>query len=177
MSLITPGDLQDLVQTDLSTDAIQGVIDREETELLFRFGPHSRIDGTTNPALVTERMEGGQASVFVDRPFDTVVAILVSSNGFIDSAVVNADGYRTFPDEGRIVRISGNWESEVEVRYFATDLDNVRKSALIDLCRIAIDRQAFRRESIAGEYSYTSPPNWEQERESIYGRLKPFAII
>ncbi len=177
MSLLSPGDLQDLVQTDLSSEAIQAVIDREETELIHRFGPHSIIDGTTDQALVIERVEGRSASVFVDRPFDTVVAILTSSNGFIDSDVVNTDGYRTFPDEGRIARIGTIWEQEVEVRYFATDLDNIRKSALIDLCRIAIERQAFRRESVAGEYSYTSPPNWEQERESIYGRVKPFVII
>ncbi len=180
-SLVTPQEVQALVQSSLSTNQIQEVIDREETELIRRFGAHTNIDATTLVRLV-EDLVGLQTSVFVDRRINTVASITVSLDAFVTNVTPVSDriDYRVFADEGRIERallgVPIKWERDVRVTYTPYDDDDVRKSCLIDVVRIALERQAFQSESVAGEYSYRAP-DWEQARESIYGRLKPFAMI
>jgi hypothetical protein len=47
----------------------------------------------------------------------------------------------------------------------------VRAQVIIDLVRIVIERTAMKSESIAGEYSYTAPDNWEAEFRKAMKRL------
>ncbi len=176
MSLITPGEVQATVASGLSSEQMQALIDREETELIRRFGDHSITAGSAT--ILTETIPGWQSNVFVDRRIATVASITESNDGFASvSALTPVTGYHLFAEEGRIERVGGKWAKDVRIVYTATDDDDVRKSCLIELVRIAVERQAFAREAVAGEYSYVAPDNWEQTRESIYGRLKPFVIV
>ncbi len=178
-SLVSTEEVQALVQSDLAPDQIQQVIDREETELIKRFGTHSLTD-SGDPQRVTEELQGGLRDVYVDRLISIVASVTVSTDSFATITVLDSTEYRTFKDEGRLSRIVGgvpiSWERDVRVTYNPQDNDDVRKSILIELVRIALERQAFLKEGVAGEYSYTAPGSWEAVRESLYSRLKDFII-
>jgi len=175
MSLVTVAETRALVQTDLSDADLQDVIDRVEAEITARIGPAQNDNGTVQ---ITKQLHGGTQHVFLPVEIGEVVSIVE------DGAALVADEYRAWPG-GVIERLPGStwpgdktlrtragvWGRFVVVTFKPADNRLERKAAAIDLVRLDISRTAMVSESIAGEYSYHAPVNWEGERRRILKRL------
>ncbi len=118
---------------------------------------------------VTETLAGRQTrNLYLRRPIATVTSITV------DSTLLASADYRLWGDEGRIERLTAGalWGEEVIVVVYGPQDDNtLRKSALIDLLRLTLNRSGLKSESVAGEYSYTAFENTDEERARVMGKL------
>ena len=167
MSLVTIADVRALVQTSLSNENLQSIIDREEFEIVERFGAHYAVTGET-PASVTETLEGdAKRNLYLRRRIASVSAIID------DGATLTTSSYRLWGKQGRIERLplGAAWGDVVQVTYVPYDDNLTRKAVIIELVRIALNRTAMKSESVSGEYSYTAADNWETERNKILRRL------
>lgn len=177
MSLLTVAECKAQVRTSLTDAQLQSVIDREEAEIVRLYGAHY-VDGSTT---VTETLEGGTRSLYLRRRLTSVSSITEyqtsdATSGTLLTAVAD---YRVWAAQGRIERMPstavsgfgvGTWGAIVAVVYIPFDDSNARKAAIVDLCRLALERTALKAESIAGEYSYTAP-EWGEARAEILQRL------
>ena len=89
-----------------------------------------------------------------------------------DSAALDADQYRVWGG-GVIERLPehSNWGDVCVVTYKPIDDRLKREQVIIDLVRIVIERTALKSETIAGEYSYTAPDNWNAEFRKAMKKL------
>lgn len=137
MSLVSVAEVRALVQTDLSDDDLQDVIDREEAWLAGRIG-----------ALTGARTEtywpDYDAVVMLRRRASTVA---VEDNGVAVSDV------RFTIDGSYLRRTLGYWTTPVEATYTPNDESEV-KAAVIDLVAIRVTDGPYDSEQI-GEYGYT----------------------
>ncbi|MBP7572064.1 MAG: hypothetical protein KBA95_18565 [Acidobacteria bacterium] len=156
MALLTLDACRALIETDRTDAELSAIIDREESALVRKLGPHG--DGIT-PVTATIYPVGG--ALFLPRP-----AVSVTSVGGVAWA---ATGLTLVAGEGRIA--GGAWSAGVLVVYVPADDRDERTAALIDLVRLTLERRAMKGESVAGEHSYSAPQSWEAERASIYRRL------
>lgn len=177
MSLLTVAELKAQVRTSLTDAQLQPVINREEAEVIRLYGAHY-VDGLTT---VTETLEGGTKSLYLRRRLASVSSITEystsdSTSGTLLTAVSD---YRVWTAQGRIERMPstavsgfgvGVWGAIVIIIYVPFDDTDARKAAIIDLCRLALERTAFKSESIASEYNYTAP-EWGEARAEILQRL------
>lgn len=167
MSLVTPSEVRVLVQTSLNDEKLQTIIDREEFDIVERFGAHY---GETNsvPVTVIETLEGdAQCSLFLRRRIASVSAIVD------DGTTLTTSSYRLWGKQGRIERLprGATWGDVVQVTYVPYDDNSTRKSVIIELVRLALNRTAMKSESIGGEYSYSAADDWETERNKVLRRL------
>ncbi len=169
MSLVKPTDVRAVCQTSLSDADLQSVIDREEAEVVKLCGPHY-VDADTS---FTVTMEGGLPSLWFRRPLSDIVSITE------DDEDLSKDEYRLWPEKGRIQRLEGKavipWGGVVTVEYIPADDNDLRASVIIELVRLALEREALRSESVAGEYNYTAP-DWEKERYRLIRRLRGMGV-
>jgi hypothetical protein len=162
MSLVTVLETRALVQTDLSDDQLQEVIDRVEAEIIARIGAPQDDDGSVQ---ITKRLQGGTDNVYLPVEIGEVVSVVEDGLSLI------ADEYRVWAG-GVLERLPGGvWGQLVVVTFKPADDRPQRKAAIIDLVRLDVNRTAMARESIAGEYAYDAPANWEAERRRIIRRL------
>lgn len=172
-SLISPDDVNaingggGLADTDL-----QDVIDREEAELIRRFGAHYASMTT-----VAQRRPGGQRSVYLTRPIGTISSVseyLYLGDTTPHTLVENTD-YFTWTDEGRIERLGVCWGPYVSVVFVPADDTQLRKLVLLELVRVAVTQSVFRSESATGvedSYTYTlAADTWACARDDQYKRL------
>jgi len=161
-SLLTLPVARALVKTSLSDTQLEAVIDREESALVRRFGPHY-VDGATT---VAETLESTGENLFFRRRIGSVTAVVE------DGAALTSDDYRLWGLQGRLERLpkGSKWGGLVTATYVPTNDNDERKAALIDLLRLTLERTAMKGESVAGEYSFQAP-EWEAERRKIYRRL------
>lgn len=162
MSLLTLSETRAQIQTSLTDAELQAVINREEDEIVRLYGAsYSGSAGT-----VTETLEGGGAGLFLRRPLTTVASVTE------DDAALAATDYRAWAQQGRLERLpkGARWGEVVAVVYVPYDDNLRRKSVLVDLVRLAVEKTALKSESIAGEYSY-SAPEWEAERAQLLRRI------
>jgi hypothetical protein len=176
MSLVSIAELRALVQSTLTDGELIAVLDREEDEVIRRAGPHWEED-----LAVVEFHEGDKAHIFTDRPVDTIDEIVISYDDFVTSTTLTSADYRK--DDrmlGGIQRLIANrpvrWTGLVRITYRPEDDTQQRKSILIELVRIALERQALKQESIGGEYSYRAPDDWNSERDKLFSRLHPVPV-
>lgn len=164
MSLLTIAEARALISTSLDDVQLQAVIDREEAWMIRAYGAHY-----TALLSVTETLAGGKnKSLYLRRPIGSVTSITA------DEAVLDSDDYRVWGDEGRIERLpaGSRWGEEAIVVVYTPQDDNaLRKSALIDLLRLTLNRSGLKSESVAGEYSYTAFENTEEERARVMRTL------
>lgn len=163
MSLLTVAEARALINTSLSDPDLQDVIDRLEAEIAARIGAPQN-DGNT--VTVAQTLAGKTANVFVKSEIGSVSSVIE------DGTTLAATEYRSWSG-GIVERLpAGNlWGEVVTVTYKPADTRLERKAATIDLLRIELNRTAMLSESIAGEYSYSAPQNWEAERKRILKRL------
>jgi hypothetical protein len=173
MSLLTVAELKAQIRTSLTDTQAQAVIDREETEIVRRFGAHY-VDGSTT---VSETLEGGMKNLYLRRRLTSVTSITEyqTADATTGTLLTAVSDYRVWAAQGRIQRMPstnisgfgvGVWGAIVMLVYVPADDNDLRRTAIIDLCRLALERTALKSESIAGEYSYTAP-DWTAARTEI----------
>ncbi len=172
-SLLTIAEVRALISTGLSDADLQDVIDREEAWMIRAFGAHYTAGQSVTEIFAGERTR----SLYLRRPIATVTSITA------DGETLDSDDYRLWGDEGRIERLpigslwgwrgeGGIWfEETITVVYTPQDDNDLRKSALIDLLRLTLNRSGLKSESVAGEYSYTAFENTDAERARVMKRL------
>jgi len=194
---LTVADCRALVPTPLTDIQLQAVIDRIEAEFDEVLGAVQTAALATS---LTETVAGANADIFVKRPISTVTTVTEYS-GLSDTtgvALTEDEEFRVWPAEGRLQRIGGStprgvpsvlsvfymtdeqfmgesaagwWGSHVEVVYKPADQHLKREQATIDLVRLMLSQTGLKAESVAGEYSYQAPDNWELEKRRIMRRL------
>lgn len=168
MSLLTAGELRLQVQSGLSNSDLQTIIDREEAEVIRRYGAHYADAVTT----ITEVCSGGQCSIFLKRRIGSVSSITEAQSLGGTQSTLTSTQYHIVANEGRIIRLSEGtrWGRYVSVSYVPADDTALRKQVLIELVRQALEQTAMKSENVAGEYSYQAP-DWEAQRRALYRRL------
>ena len=163
MSLVTPTDVKALINTSMSDENLQTVIDRVEAQITARIGA-PQTDAYATEVVKTMRGEGEY--LFMPTEIYSVSSIVE------DTSTLTSDQYQTWAG-GVIERLpeDSHWGDRVVVTYKPTDDRLVRAQVIIDLVRIVIERTAMKSESIAGEYSYTAPDNWDAEFRKAMKRL------
>ena len=163
MSLVTPTDVKALINTSLSDANLQTVIDRVEAQITARIGA-PQTDAYATEVVKTMRGEGEY--LFMPTEIYSVSGIVE------DTSTLTSDQYQTWAG-GVIERLpeESHWGDRVVVTYKPTDDRLVRAQVIIDLVRIVIERTAMKSESIAGEYSYTAPDNWDAEFRKAMRKL------
>ena len=163
MSLVSPADVKALINTSISDTDLQTVIDRVEAQINARIGA-PQTDAYATEVVKTLRGEG--EFIFMPTEIYSVSSIVE------DASTLTSDQYQTWAG-GVIERLpeDSHWGDRVVVTYKPTDDRLVRAQVIIDLVRIVIERTAMKSESIAGEYSYTAPDNWDAEFRKAMKRL------
>lgn len=177
MSLLTVAELKAQVRTSLSDSQLQSVIDREEAEVIRLYGAHY-VGGSTT---VSETLAGGMKNLYLRRRLTSVTSITEyqTSDATSGTLLTAVSDYRVWAAQGRIERMPstnvsgfgvGVWGAIVAIVYVPADDNDLRRAAIIDLCRLALERTAMKTENVAGEYSYTAP-EWGEARAEILRRL------
>lgn len=154
-TLVNPADVKAIINTSMSDENLQIVIDRVESQVDARIGaPQTNEYATT----ITKTMRGEGFYLFTPTEIFSVVSIVEDGNALA------SDQYQTWGG-GVIERLPGEsyWGDRCVVTYKPTDDRLKRAQVIIDLVRLVIERTAMKSESIAGEYSYTAPDNWDAE--------------
>lgn len=163
MSLVTPSDVRALVNTSLIDDNLQTVIDRVEAQITERIGgPQDDSMATT----ITKVMRGEGEYLFTPTEIYAVVSIVEDGN------TLTSDQYQIWSG-GVIERLpaDSNWGDRMTVVYKPSDDRKKRSQVIIDLVRMVLERTSMKNESVAGEYSYTAPDNWDEEFRKAMRKL------
>lgn len=172
MSLVTIAEIQALgIGLGLSDTALQAAIDREEAELVRRFGSAA--------AARTEILDGGGCVVLLRRQISAVSAVTESvSLGDTPDTLTTTD-YHTRALEGYITRLPKGqlWGCEVNVTYTPIDDTNLRKAVLIELVRISTEQAQSGGGKTAGlgfsgeDSGSSSAGAWAAQRDAQYARM------
>ncbi len=156
-SLVSISQVRALINTALSDVNLQDVIDRVEAQITARIGA-PQTDGYTVEITKTLRGNDYGENLFMPTEIHSVVSIAE------DTSPLTSDMYRIWGG-GVIERSSlgSHWGGHVVVTYKPADDRPKRTQVIIDLVRLVLERTAMKSESIAGEYSYTAPDNWDAE--------------
>ncbi len=163
-SLVSPADVKALINTSLSDANLQVVIDGVEAQIIEKIG-EPQSDGYTTQIVKTMRGEGC-GDLFMPTEIYAVVSIVE------DETTLDVDQYQTWAG-GVIERLplDATWGKRVVVTYKPADDRLKRKQVIIDLVRLVIERTALKQESVAGEYSYTAPSDWDAEFRKAMKKL------
>lgn len=154
-SLVASADVRVLVNTGLKDTDLQVVIDRVEAQITEKIGAPQDDAMATE---VAKTMRGGGMSLFMPTEIYAVVSVVE------DTATLTADEYQTWGG-GVIERlpVETNWGDRCVVTYKPADDRKKRAEVIISLVRLVLERTAMKSESIAGEYSFQAPDNWDAE--------------
>ena len=163
-SLVSADDVKKLVNTSIADEDLQAVIDRVEAQVNERIGEPWVGDDT--PSEFVKTLRGGGLSLYLPTEINDVVSIVE------DTVTLDADQYQTWGG-GVIERLPAgtNWGDRCVVTYEPVDDRLKRTQVIVDLVRLVIERSAMKQESIAGEYMYTAPENWDAEFRKAMKRL------
>jgi len=162
-SLVSPADVKALINTSMSDANLQTVIDRIEAQITERIGaPQTDLMTTT----LTKTFRGEGFYLFMPTEIYAVVSISEDGNA------LTSDQYETWAG-GVIERLPDEsyWGDRMTVVYKPVDDRLKRAQVIIDLVRLVIEHTALKSESIAGEYSYTAPDNWDADFRQAMKRL------
>ena len=162
-SLVSPADVKALINTSMSDVNLQTVIDRIEAQITERIGA-PQTDTMTTTLTKTYRGEG----FYLFTPTEIYSVVSISEDG----NALTSDQYETWGG-GVIERLpeESHWGDRMTVVYKPVDDRLERAQVIIDLVRLVIERTAMKSESIAGEYSYSAPDNWDAEFRKAMKRL------
>jgi len=170
VSLITPADVNAVnAGGGLSNADLQTVIDREEAELVRRFGANY-------PASITVTRPGHQRSIYLGRAISTVTSIAeyLYLGDTAPTTLTSAD-YFVWAGQGRIERITSacKWGAYATVVYAPADDTDLRVQVLLELVRIATNQKMAGTVSGYGFSVETvqDDKQWYALREAQYARL------
>lgn len=164
MSLVTVAQVRALINSSMTDEQMQEVIDRVEDEITARIGAPQDDNNTVT---VVKTLAGEGENLFMPSEIGSVVSIVE------DDVILDSTEYRTWAG-GVLERLPwgrARWGCVCVVTYKPADDRKRRAGVIIDLVRIELNRTAMRSESVAGEYSYNAPENWEAERRRIMRRI------
>jgi len=170
VSLITPADVNAINAGGGLSDAdLQAVIDREEAEIVRRFGANY-------PGPITVTRPGGQKSIYLGRAIGSITSIneYYYLGDTAPTTLTSAD-YFVWAGQGRLERIGSacKWGAYAIVVYVPTDDTDLRVQVMLELVRIATNQKmagtvsgyGFSVETIQDE------KQWHVLREAQYARL------
>jgi hypothetical protein len=169
MTLLTVATLRAQVQTGMDDTQLAALIEREEAEVIARYGAHY-VDGVTP---ITEECTGDSCSVYLKRRVSSISSITEARQLGGTATTLTTSQYHVWPGQGRLGRLpeGTRWGRTVTVSYVPADDSPLRIQVLIELCRLALEQTAMKGESVAGEYSYQAS-DWVRERQRLYRRLE-----
>ncbi len=163
MSKPTPAEVKALFETDVSTDALQTVIDAQNAEVVSRYGAAaSHLDD----------LAGGSAELFTSRRVNEVTSI-IETIGDTDTTLA-ANDYEIRRGGWALRRLDtgtnqrGRWGTRIRVSY-KPQADLRRKMVVIDLVKLTLQHQGLTVER-AGDYR-ADLPNYQSAREAILRTL------
>lgn len=163
MSLVTPAELKEHVETDLGDVALQRIIDAAEADCVA-------LAGAVDSARV-ETLRGGDKFLFLPVPASAFTSVVetVSPNG-TPTALIPAD-YQVWNGGWQIERLGASyWGWEVVVTFTPVTDDTRRTMVVINLCKLELQYNGLVQES-AGGMSMTVG-DYEQKRRQILSRLR-----
>lgn len=163
MSLVTVAQARALLNTPLTDENLQEVIDRVEAQITERVGaPQTDAYATT----LAKTLRGEGENLFMPTEIYSVVSVVE------DTVTLDATEYQTYGG-GVIERLplGTSWGDRVTVTYKPADDRKKRTQVIIDLVRLTLERTAMRQEAVGGEYSYIAPANWDAEFRKAMKRL------
>ena len=175
MSLLTPAEVQAFgVGLALASSDLQTLIDREEAELVRRYGAHA------SAAPFTETARGSGRNLYLKRPIASVSSVTeYLFLGDTAPSVLTVSDYFVWGEQGRLERImtANQWGQIAVVVYTPIDDTDVRKSVLLELVRIGSEQSASSGGgsvsglsfSISGDTSAAG--GWDTQRAAQYARL------
>lgn len=163
----------------LSDAQLQAVIDREEAEIVRRFGANY------TGGAISETVHGSTGSLYLKRAAASISSVVeYLYPGDTSPVTLVAADYYLWPAEGRIERLpwgstaSTRWGNPVVVSYIPVDDTNLRKQVLLALVQIAVDSvsPSSTGKSVSGlGYSMSTTGSagrvWEDKRAAEYARL------
>ena len=160
----TPAEVMEHVDTDLSDDALQRLIDSEWADIVQRFGSEDApVDDLT----------GGGARIWLGRKADSITSVVERSADDTAITLATAD-YRVENGGWSLRRLDtgtnarGSWDYLVRVTY-ASDRAAIFMRVCIDLVKLAIQDKALESERV-GDHS-ESHWDYQAEREKRMGSL------
>jgi len=162
-SLVSPANVKALVNTPLSDANLQQVIERVEAQITEKIGaPQTDAYATT----LVKTLRGEGCNLFVPTEVYNVVSIVE------DTVTLTADQYQAWGG-GVIERLpmGTDWGDRCVVTYTPKDDRLKRSQVIIDLVRLVLERTAMKSESIAGEYSYSAPEDWDAQFRKAMRKL------
>lgn len=162
-TLVSPAQVKALINTAMSDVNLQTVIDRVEAQINQKIG-EPQTDAYATSMIKTMRGEG--SSLFLPTEIYSVVSVVEDGN------TLTSDEYQTWGG-GVVERLpeGTNWGDRCVVTYKPADDRLKRAQVIIDLVRLVIERTAMSSESIASEYSFTAPEDWDKAFRKCMKRL------
>lgn len=170
MAILTVDELREHVNSGLSDEALQRLLDAAEVAIVARAGA---------PGARTELVGGGTRFISVSRPIVAVTSITEDLDG--TDTVLALDDYRIRTGDLLLERISGGthsrstWNGPVQIIYTPVDDTALREEVQIDLIRAALAYSPGLTGQQIGSWSeqYAANSVWNNaaERDSILARL------
>lgn len=157
---MSPVELRQHIETDLSDQALQQILDGETAEIVRRFGA---------PDTQADVVRGGTAEIVLTRPVQSIVSVTETLGG--KDTVLDSDDYERRGQVLTRVYTGGRWRPHVTVVYVPEDTSAQRDMALVQLARLAIEHNGLA-EEWSGDYRSKSV-DYVRERERILRGLAP----
>lgn len=164
MSLITPAVYKEHdAACTLGDDALQRIIDANESLMIRRLGPHAQAGSNA-----VERFEGGQRTALLQQPAASIVQVR-ERRGFWQSSawvVLGTDDWLLENGGLTLRRLAGGtnswyvWGAEIEVTYVPMANIAERVVALIDLCSLDVSGGASG--SMSGGLTSRTMGSWSE---------------
>lgn len=163
MSLVTPALAKKLINTSIADADLQTIIDRVEAQITEKIGAPQTNEFATQ---LVRTVRGEGENLYMPTEIYSVVSIVE------DGVTLETDEYQTWAG-GVIERlpVGSLWGDRCTVTYKPADDRSKRSQVIIDMVRLVIERTAMQHESVAGEYSYDAPDNWDAEFNRAMKRL------
>jgi hypothetical protein len=164
-TLMTVSQIREHLETDLTDEALQRILNAEEAEIVQRYGAH---------ATATEMLPGDGEWLVLERTLSTITSVTEIADSV--STVLATNDYRIWP-KGKLERlVTGTnprtyWAPVVTVVYVPEDATAQRRGVLIRLVTLAAKYAGLKSESVgSGDYSMSSM-DYTAEREALLRSL------
>lgn len=174
-TLVDPPTMRGFVETDLSDDNLQILIDDADAEIVLRFGPHTTaqewfVDDVPGQFIFPQRSVASVTSI------DETIYFQIGVTTWAETTTtLSADDYEITPDAKSIRRLTTgvngrfNWGERINLIYVPADETARRKRVEIDLVRLALQYDALQ-QSKDGDHQQQGL-DYEAERNRLLARL------
>lgn len=182
MSLLTLTLLRELIETDLSDDALQLYLDDAEAEIIKRYGLH----GESGTEVVEDEFpaskiydDGRNSCIYLSRPASTISSVVEREDDV--ETTLSSNDYRIIHNGVAVERLTGGtnkreaWAPEVRITYLPVSQLATRKRVQRDLVQLAIQYKGLISEQ-TGDYS-ASMDVYQTERNRILAVLETGRLL